>query len=142
MLEIDEDILTFDVSDDALERAAPLADGRIITLAYCTWDFCNAALPTPWSSRRDGRMLYRERWQRATRSLSIKVSCFPKCGRPANFDLHVATVDPAQLLDGLLERHHGRQTLGRVARRHIRQHADAPHPLGLLRTRGERPCNG
>src|SRR5262249_13000677 len=38
LAELDEDILTFDVTDDALERVAPDADRRIITLAYCTKD--------------------------------------------------------------------------------------------------------
>jgi hypothetical protein len=38
LAELDGDILTFDVPDDALERAAPVADCRIITLAYCTKD--------------------------------------------------------------------------------------------------------
>jgi hypothetical protein len=38
LAELDEDILTFDVPDDALERAAPVADRRILTLAYCTKD--------------------------------------------------------------------------------------------------------
>jgi hypothetical protein len=37
LAELDEDILTFDVPDDALERAAPVADRRIITL-FCTKD--------------------------------------------------------------------------------------------------------
>jgi hypothetical protein len=38
LAELDEDILIFDVPDDALERAAPVADRRMITLAYCTKD--------------------------------------------------------------------------------------------------------
>jgi hypothetical protein len=37
LAELDEDILTSDVPDDALERAALVADRRIITL-YCTKD--------------------------------------------------------------------------------------------------------
>jgi hypothetical protein len=44
LAEIDEDILTFDVSDDALERAAPVADRRIITL-YCTHDPLSCGWP-------------------------------------------------------------------------------------------------
>jgi hypothetical protein len=42
--ELDEDILTFDVPDDALERAAPIADRRIITL-YCTKDPLSCGWP-------------------------------------------------------------------------------------------------
>jgi hypothetical protein len=34
-------ILTFDVSDDALERAAELASGPAVTVGYCThWYTC------------------------------------------------------------------------------------------------------
>ncbi len=36
--EVDEDILAFDVADDALERAA-VTDGRIVTLIYCSQDY-------------------------------------------------------------------------------------------------------
>src|SRR5437588_1342104 len=37
-----EDILTFDVSDDSLERAAAVANGKAITVGYCThWYNCN-----------------------------------------------------------------------------------------------------
>ncbi len=35
------DILTLDVSDDALERAAAVADGQRITVGFCThWYSC------------------------------------------------------------------------------------------------------
>jgi hypothetical protein len=34
----DEDILAFDVPDDALERAGGITDRRVITLIYCTQD--------------------------------------------------------------------------------------------------------
>jgi hypothetical protein len=38
---IDEDILTFDVADDALERAAAASDGQAITVGFCTqWYTC------------------------------------------------------------------------------------------------------
>ena len=38
LAELDKDILTFDVSDDALERAAPLTDRRSLLLAHWgTW---------------------------------------------------------------------------------------------------------
>jgi hypothetical protein len=42
--ELDGDILTFDVPDDALERAAPIADPRVITL-YCTRDPLSCGWP-------------------------------------------------------------------------------------------------
>jgi len=36
----DEEILTFDVPDDALERAA-VASGQAVTIGYCThWYYC------------------------------------------------------------------------------------------------------
>jgi hypothetical protein len=44
LAELDDDILTFDVPDDALERAAPVADRRIITL-YCTMDLLSCGWP-------------------------------------------------------------------------------------------------
>jgi hypothetical protein len=40
--EPDDDILTFDVPDDALERAAELSSGLAVTVGYCThWYHCN-----------------------------------------------------------------------------------------------------
>jgi hypothetical protein len=42
LAEPDEDILTFDVQDDALERAAAAAAGQAVTIGYCThWYHCN-----------------------------------------------------------------------------------------------------
>ena len=43
LAELGEDILTFDVSDDALERAAAVLDGQAAhTIGYCThWYHCN-----------------------------------------------------------------------------------------------------
>ncbi len=40
----DKDFLTFDIPDDALERAAPVADRRIVTL-YCTKDPLSCGWP-------------------------------------------------------------------------------------------------
>jgi hypothetical protein len=37
----DEEILTFEVPDDALERAAS-AEQKAFTVVYCTYDWCNA----------------------------------------------------------------------------------------------------
>ena len=44
LAEIDEDILTFDIPDDALERAAGITDGKITTMIYCTyaWYVCGS----------------------------------------------------------------------------------------------------
>jgi hypothetical protein len=42
LAELDEDIFTFDVQDDALERAAAAASGQAVTIGYCThWYHCN-----------------------------------------------------------------------------------------------------
>ncbi|HYQ09216.1 MAG TPA: hypothetical protein VER26_19950 [Xanthobacteraceae bacterium] len=38
----DEQILTFDISDDALERAA-CAEQTVVTAVYCTYDWCNSS---------------------------------------------------------------------------------------------------
>lgn len=45
LAEIDEDILTFDVPDDALERAAGVAVGAAVTIAYCTQDWMACGWP-------------------------------------------------------------------------------------------------
>lgn len=40
--EADADILRFDVSDDALEHAAIVAEGQAITIGHCThWWHCS-----------------------------------------------------------------------------------------------------
>ena len=42
LAELDEDFLTFDVSDEALERAAGAADCQAVTVGYCThWYTCS-----------------------------------------------------------------------------------------------------
>jgi hypothetical protein len=43
--ELDEDTFTFDVPDDAIERAASVAGGKITTLAYCTQAWYNCGWP-------------------------------------------------------------------------------------------------
>jgi hypothetical protein len=37
----DEEGLTFDIPDDALERAAS-AEQKAFTVVYCTYDWCNS----------------------------------------------------------------------------------------------------
>ena len=54
----------------------------------------------------------------------------------AGVDLQVAALAPAQLLQGLCERRETRMSLRIVP---STEHADAPHPLWLLRARSERP---
>jgi hypothetical protein len=39
--ESDEEGLTFDIPDDALERAAS-AEQKAVTAVYCTYDWCNS----------------------------------------------------------------------------------------------------
>ena len=57
---------------------------------------------------------------------------------PARVDVHVAALAPSQLLQALLERRDA-GLIVRVVGGRGHQHADAPHPLRLLRARGERP---
>jgi hypothetical protein len=41
LAQLDENILTFDFSDDALERTAAVSDGQAVTIGYCThWYQC------------------------------------------------------------------------------------------------------
>ena len=41
LAELDEDIFTFDVQDDALERAAAASEGQAVTIGHCThWYYC------------------------------------------------------------------------------------------------------
>jgi hypothetical protein len=43
--ECDPDDLILDVSDDALERAASVADGNVTTWGYCTQAWYNCGWP-------------------------------------------------------------------------------------------------
>ena len=43
--EADEDVLTFDVSDETLERAAGAEQNAFPTMLYCTNDWYNCGLP-------------------------------------------------------------------------------------------------
>src|SRR5262245_40462987 len=61
-------------------------------------------------------------------------------GGPAIVDLHVAAVGPAQFLQPLHERSEARLTF-RIVRCQAHEHADASHPLALLRARCERPLH-
>jgi hypothetical protein len=45
LVETDENILTFDVPDDALERAACVGGGAALTIAYCTRDWMACGWP-------------------------------------------------------------------------------------------------
>jgi hypothetical protein len=42
LAELDPDVLTFDLSDEELERAAAVRDGQAITIGSCThWWYCS-----------------------------------------------------------------------------------------------------
>ena len=42
LAKLDEDIFTFDISDDVLERAAAFTGGQAITIGHCThWWHCS-----------------------------------------------------------------------------------------------------
>src|SRR5262249_11507092 len=55
-----------------------------------------------------------------------------------NIDTHVAPVAPAQFLQPLHESNEASLSVW-IIRTRVHQHADAPHALGLLRQRPERP---
>src|SRR5215831_15023853 len=57
---------------------------------------------------------------------------------PARVDAHVAPDDPARLREPLLERPDPGLKV-RIVRDGVQEHADAPHPLALLRPCPERP---
>ena len=57
---------------------------------------------------------------------------------PAILDPHVAAIGPAQLLQPLQERRVASLPF-RIVRGQIHEYTDAPHSLGLLRPRRERP---
>jgi hypothetical protein len=57
---------------------------------------------------------------------------------PARVDAHVAADAPARLRERLLERPEPSLKVG-IVRGCGQQHANAPHPLALLRTRRQRP---
>src|SRR5262249_18334561 len=65
---------------------------------------------------------------------------FPIAGAPAIIDLNIAAGYPAVRLQGVCK---GRSFLAplRVTAALVRQHTDAPHALGLLRTRRDRPSS-
>jgi hypothetical protein len=58
---------------------------------------------------------------------------------PAIIDPHVPADAPTQFRQPLRERSDEGSRL-RIIRSRVHQHADAPHPFGLLRAHGERPC--
>jgi hypothetical protein len=57
---------------------------------------------------------------------------------PADVEAHVAVLAPTQLRQPLLERVHA-GLIFRIARAGSHQHADAPHPIALLRASRKRP---
>src|SRR5262249_6418412 len=68
--------------------------------------------------------------------ISLKASGVARC--PAGIDLHIVAVSPARLLQPLDKGHDARLSF-RIVRGQIHQHANATHPLALLRPRRERP---
>jgi hypothetical protein len=72
--------------------------------------------------------LPRERWY------PIYVTAEPPKVHP-----HIAAIGPTQVRKGLNERRNVR-LLHRIVFVAPHEHADAPHPRGLLRPRRERPC--
>jgi hypothetical protein len=73
----------------------------------------------------------------ATSSAESLANAVATC-RPANVDLHVATVDPAQFSQTLHERVDSCLSILDICRQ-AHQHADTPRSLRLLRARRKRP---
>src|SRR6476619_265537 len=62
-------------------------------------------------------------------------------GTPADIHFEISPLDPAELLEALLE--HGQARLSvRVVCGHTHQYSNAPHRVGLLRAHHKRPCGG
>ena len=68
----------------------------------------------------------------------VSADAFGIARAPAIVDPHVAAVGPAQFLQPLQERRDAGLSF-RIVRGQVHEHADAPHPLALLRARRERP---
>jgi hypothetical protein len=66
---------------------------------------------------------------------------FGVAGTPANIDARVTPVGPAQFLQRLHEGNDASLAIS-IIRGRVHQHADAPHPLGLLPARRKRPSGG
>src|SRR5262249_32663508 len=58
---------------------------------------------------------------------------------PALLDVDIAIFDPPEILQATAERRHAELAFGVILCQPRNQHADAPHPLALLRARHERP---
>src|SRR5262249_54146609 len=70
----------------------------------------------------------------------VSTNALGVAGAPANFDANIAALDPARLRQRLRERQDA-GLLCWIVRRKGREHANAPHPIRLLRTCRQRPCS-
>ena len=70
----------------------------------------------------------------------MSANVFGTTSAPTGIDPNVATYDPAQLLQSLLERRDASLRF-RIGFGRAHEHADVPHRVGLLRSRHERPCH-
>src|SRR5262245_1329865 len=77
-------------------------------------------------------------WRQRDQFLSIFVIVFEIGRGKAMINPHIVAVGPAQLLQPLLECREA-YLLVLIVHSRGREHADASHPLGLLRLRRERP---
>jgi hypothetical protein len=69
----------------------------------------------------------------------MSANVFGTTSAPTGIDPNVATYDPAQLLQSLLERRDASLRF-RIGLGHAHEHADVPHTVGLLCARTEWPC--
>src|SRR6266540_641860 len=89
--------------------------------------------------RNDGRGVGEHRiWRRADQLCDVRPQCFGISGGPPLIDLDIAALGPPQLSKHLPKRRETDLRI-RIALFASHQHADAPHPLGLLRARRQWP---
>src|SRR5262249_33045967 len=98
----------------------------------------NGACPFQQSRRVGSAVRNEEIWLQGHQFARVSITRLPIAGAyPANLDLDV--VSPPELGEFLAERVHARRPF-RVSLGIRHQHADASHPLRLLRAGRERPC--
>jgi hypothetical protein len=77
-------------------------------------------------------------WIRADELHRIGAQALGIAAAPANIDPYIAAIIPSELLKAVSQGRHPALRVG-IALQWRYQHADPPHPLGLLRACGERP---
>src|SRR6516162_1974991 len=109
-------------------------DPAIRARGTCPHLLCSKAASS-WLSLLHGSLLFAPSWRTFVRVSTTAVGIV---GAPAVIDPHVAADGPSQFPQALCERRDAARCFG-IVRSQVHEHADAPHPLRLLRPRRERP---